>query len=469
MISGRRFIVNDLRRAQSRWKTFMQPGAPVNTFSPGKPGFSPFEFTTPADFDIIWAMIGVSKLLCGLVTPQDAQRYGRHSSRLPAGLLQFSADKKPIVVWNMTRACNLKCVHCYASASCAADRDEMSTAEAMKMIDDLAAFGVPTLLFSGGEPFLRKDLFELGEYAASKKIRTVISSNGTLIDSPTAKMIKNSGFSYVGVSLDGLRETNDRFRGADGAYDMAMAGIGCCLAEGIRVGLRFTINRSNYEEVPHVFDVMSHNSIPRVCFYHLVYSGRGSELFGESLPLPESRKTVEYIFSRTREIFASGKSVEVLTVDNHADGVLLYLKMLAEDPRRAGEIMTLLKYNGGNNSGIAIACVDWRGFVHADQFWRHKSFGNVRQRPFGDIWTDLSDPLLAGLKNRKGLLKGRCRICKYLDICNGNFRVRAEAVFGDTWAPDPACYLTDEEIGLTGEKLSQPGSGNEIFDFNWSK
>ena len=88
------------------------------------------------------------------------------------------------------------------------------------------------------------------------------------------------------------------------------------------------------------------------------------------------------------------------------------------------------------------------GYVHPDQFTQHITFGNVRERKFGDIWTDTAHPILAGLKNRKPLLKGRCGKCQYLDICNGNFRTRAEAVTGDFWESDPACYLTDEEIGL---------------------
>lgn len=443
------------------------PGGPFSG-RPVSPGWR-FLFTAGRDSDIIGRMIGVSKLLCGLVTPHDALRYGRHTSKLPSNLLQFSSDKKPIVVWNMTRECNLRCVHCYASAACAPDRDEMTTEEARAMIDDLAAFGVPTLLFSGGEPLMRKDIFALGEYARSKNVRTVISSNGTLAGAGTAERIKNSGFSYVGVSLDGLRETNDRFRGLAGAYDMAMDGIANCLSAGIRVGLRFTINRSNYREVPHIFDVMAERGIPRVCFYHLVYSGRGAALMDETLPLRESRETVGYIFARTREMFGSKKPVEVLTVDNHADGVLLYLETLKKDPKRAEEILELLKFNGGNNSGIAIACVDWRGEVHADQFWRHRSFGNVRQRPFSAIWTDVSDPLMAGLKNRKPLLKGRCGICKYLNICNGNFRVRAEAVFGDVWAPDPACYLTDGEIGLDDGKTAALRSKNECYEYEWMR
>jgi radical SAM protein with 4Fe4S-binding SPASM domain len=139
---------------------------------------------------------------------------------------------------------------------------------------------------------------------------------------------------------------------------------------------------------------------------------------------------------------------EILTVDNHADGVYLYLKLKQQTPQRAKKVLALLKKNGGNNSGIRIGAVDDLGNVHPDQFWWHYSLGNVLKRKFGDIWMDTEEPLMRGLKNRKGLLKGRCGRCQYLDLCNGNLRVRAEAVYGDIWAEDPACYLTDEEIGL---------------------
>lgn len=414
-------------------------------------------------------MIGVSKLLCGLVSPHDVQRYGRHSGKLPSNMLQFSVDKKPIVVWNMTRACNLSCVHCYASAACSPDADEMSAAEAKAMIDDLAAFGAPTLLFSGGEPLARNDLFELGAYAVARGIRTVISTNGTLIDDKAAVRIKEAGFSYVGVSLDGLRETNDRFRGLEGAYDAAIEGIKNCSRHGVKVGLRFTVNRSNFRQIPQIFGIMAENAIPRVCFYHLVYSGRGRGIVDHALTLREARQTSGLIFDLTANSFAEGRPVEVLTVDNHCDGVYLYMRALAEDPARAADIYTLLEYNGGNNSGIAIACVDQAGNVHPDQFWRHYSFGNVRQKPFSKIWTDLSDELMARLKNRKPHLKGRCSICKYLNICNGNFRVRAEAVFGDTWAPDPACYLTDAEIGAGADALKALENKGQLYEFEWLK
>jgi 12,18-didecarboxysiroheme deacetylase len=394
-------------------------------------------------------MIGISKLYCGTVEPSDALRYGRNSGKLPSHLLQFSKDKRPVVVWNVTRRCNLKCVHCYAHAKDRAESNELDTAQGKQLIDDLADFGAPVILFSGGEPLVRKDLPELAGYAVEKGMRAVISTNGTLITAPMARTLKNIGLSYVGISLDGMQDVNDRFRGVTGAFQSALRGIQNCQDAGIKVGLRFTINQFNVGEIPHIFELIEKMDIPRVCFYHLVYAGRGTELVKEDLTHEGTRKAVDLIINETRRLHASGKPKEVLTVDNHADGPYLYLRLLKEDPQRADEVLELLQWNEGNNSGRGIGCVSWDGEVYPDQFWRHLSLGNVLKRPFSEIWTDPSNPLLQKLKEKKKHVKGRCAGCRWLDICGGNFRVRAEATSGDVWAPDPACYLTDQEIALT--------------------
>ncbi len=393
-------------------------------------------------------MIGISKLYCGTVEPSDALRYGRMSSQLPSHLLQFSSDKRPVVVWNITRRCNLKCLHCYAHARNIPFDNELTTMEGKKLIDDLAGFGVPVLLISGGEPLARKDLPELAAYAVEKGMRAVISTNGTLITPQMAGTLKNIGLSYVGISLDGMEEINDRFRGVKGAFRSALKGIENCKKAGIKVGLRFTINKINVGEIPDLFKLIEENDIPRICFYHLVYAGRGSKLVEEDLSHEESRRAVDLIMDFTKKLHDQGKPKEVLTVDNHADGPYIYLRLKKENPERAKEVLELLKMNEGNNSGRGIGCISWDGEVHADQFWRHYSFGNVKDRPFSEIWTDTSDPLMNKLKEKKKYAKGKCATCKWLDICAGNFRVRSEAVTGDVWAPDPACYLTDEEISL---------------------
>ena len=394
-------------------------------------------------------MIGISKLYCGTVEPSDALRYGRLSSSLPSHLLQFSSDKRPVVVWNVTRQCNLKCVHCYAHAKNQLFENELTFEQGKTLIDDLAGYGVPVLLFSGGEPLVRKDLPDLAAYAVEKGMRAVISTNGTLISKNMARTLKEIGLSYVGISLDGMEAINDRFRGVPGSFKKAMQGIRNCKEAGIKVGLRFTINKANVQEIPPIFDLLEEIDIPRVCFYHLVYAGRGSKMVEEDLTHEETRAAVDLIMDRTKDLHDRGKPKEVLTVDNHADGPYLYLRLLKEDPERAKEVLELLKMNEGNNSGRGIGCISWDGSVHPDQFWRHHSLGNIKDRPFSEIWTDLSEPLLAKLKDKKNHVTGKCATCAWLSICAGNFRVRAEAVYDDVWAPDPACYLTDAEIQRT--------------------
>ena len=393
-------------------------------------------------------MIGISKLYCGTVEPSDALRYGRRAKDLPSHLLQFSIDKKPVVVWNVTRACNLRCVHCYAGAVENAGETEMDLREGIGLLDDLADFGAPVVLFSGGEPLMRADITALASHAVKLGMRAVISTNGTLISRDRAMELRDVGLSYVGVSLDGMEDVHDRFRGKRGAFRAAMNGIENCRSAGLKVGLRFTINRLNAAEIPAIFDLLEQWDIPRACFYHLVYSGRGSELVDQDLDRPESRRVVDMIMDRTKDLHDRGMPKEILTVDNHADGPYVYLRMVREGNPRAAEVLELLEMNEGNSSGRGIGCVSWDGAVHADQFWRHTTFGNVRERPFSRIWTDLSNPLMEKLKEKKLHVTGRCARCRWLDVCGGNFRVRAEAATGDLWAPDPACYLTDEEIGV---------------------
>ncbi len=391
-------------------------------------------------------MIGISKLYCGTIEASDPLRYGRLSKELPSHLLQFSSDKKPVVVWNATSACNLKCVHCYASAGKLKSRNELSTKQGLELIEDLADYGSPVILFSGGEPLLRKDLPELIEKAVKSKMRAVISTNGTLITPDLAMELSDYGLSYIGVSLDGLEEINDTFRGVTGAFKEAMKGIYHAMHQGIKVGLRFTMNKRNIGEIPKILDLMKAEGIPRICFYHLVYTGRAKELMEEDLTHEQTRQTLDLIMDRTKEMVSEGMGVEVLTVDNHADGPYVYLRMKSQGDPRAEEVLDLLKMNGGNSSGLGIGCINWVGEVYPDQFWRHKLLGSLKERRFSEIWDDTSNELLMKLKNKKDYVTGRCVKCRWLSVCGGNFRARAEAATGDTWGVDPACYLSDEEI-----------------------
>lgn len=398
-------------------------------------------------------MIDVTALYCGQETPAVPHRYGRSLTRTPMGgeayrLAPSAAERRPIVVWNVTRSCNLRCLHCYSDSEPKRYAGELTTAEAESLIEDLGRYRIPALLLSGGEPLVRPDLFHLASHARERGLRLVLSTNGTLITEAVANRIRRAGFSYVGISLDGLEEVNDRFRGMRGAFQRTLQGFRNLTAVGQKVGLRMTLTQQNVQDLPLIFDLIEREGIRRACFYHLVPAGRGQAMVG--LHPEETRRAIDIILERAQVLSRRDPPVEILTVDNHCDGPHLYLRLLQAGNPRAADVYEMLRWNGGGlySSGVGIACVDFVGHVHPDQFWMHHSLGNIRHRPFSEIWQDSTEPLLAKLRDRKRHLTGRCAACRFLDLCGGSFRVRAALATGDAWAPDPGCYLTDDEIGL---------------------
>lgn len=378
-------------------------------------------------------MIGVSKLYFGTIEESDKLRYRK------------GVHRRPVVVWNCTPFCNLACSHCYAAY--AGTQKVLTTVQAEAVIDDLAGFGVPVILFSGGEPFARPDIRHLAEYAKGKGIRVTFSTNGTLIDDDWADWIQRLGVSYVGISIDGTEAIHDEFRRHKGAYRKSLAAIRRLRDREVKVGLRVTMTRDNVQSIPRIFDLMREERVPRICLYHLVYTGRGREIAKTDLDHAEERAALDTIVTETRKCFESGFPVEVLTVDNHCDGIALYLKMKAEGHPNADKVLELLTLNGGNSSGQGIGCISWDGTVYPDQFWRNHPVGNVLETPFSKIWGEPEvGSLLEQMRRKKELVKGRCQSCKWLELCGGNFRARGEAATGDLWGEDPTCYLTDAEI-----------------------
>lgn len=381
-------------------------------------------------------MINLSRLLFDYETEGDRLRYRSDLKQT-----------RPIVVWNITRRCNLKCQHCYSDSKNRLYPGEVKTKEAHRILEDLASFKIPVVLFSGGEPLLRPDIFELVAQARDLGIRPVLSTNGTMISKNTARELKKVGLAYAGVSLDGVGERNDFFRGVSGAYLKTLKGIRNAQDAGIKTGLRFTITRLNMTEIPGIFDLLKQDKIVRACFYHLVCTGRGSNLVEVDLTPWETRQTMDTIIALSGVLFFEGRKAEILTVDNHADGAYLYLQVKKRDPVRAKRIYSLLKMNGGNRSGIGIAGMDWAGRICPDQFWQSRVLGNIHRKKFEEIWNNPKNPTLKRLREKPRRIKGRCGECRFLEICNGNFRARAEVILNDPWASDPACYLSDEEIG----------------------
>lgn len=392
-------------------------------------------------------MLNLTRVYCGVEQPQDGLRYG-HGHRAVAS----ASTRKPIVVWNITRRCNLKCIHCYADSEAREYPGELSYQECLTVLDDLAAFGVPAVLFSGGEPTIHPHFLDLVKEAKIRKLRVTISTNATLIDRKLAEALKEQDVSYVGISLDGIGATHDAFRGKKGAFEKTVQAFHHCAAAGVKSGLRLTLSRNTVNDLDNILDFIAKEDVKRVCFYHLVYSGRGSAT--QELTSEKAKGALDRILARTAQWVREGTPREVLTVDQPADAAYLLLKMRNENHPLLPKALELLRWNGGgaHSSGTGIGNIDSQGHVHPDQFWQTHDLGSVREKPFSKIWTESKDELLLGLRNRLPLLQGRCATCGWQKICGGGFRVRALQKFGNPWMEDPGCYLSQEEIssGLDG-------------------
>lgn len=353
----------------------------------------------------------------------------------------------PVVVWNLIRRCNLSCQHCYTSSSDKDFQGELSFQEIVRVLEDLKQFHVPALILSGGEPLLREDLFEVASHAKSLGFYVGLSSNGTLMDDITASNIAKAGFDYVGVSLDGLREHHDQIRGQVGAFDQSIEGIRRCSDHGVKVGIRFTPTRDNIGDLSKLMVLMGEEGVDRFYLSHWNYAGRGHANRGEDSAYKATRGVLDFLFDLVWKDLQAGGNREVVTGNNDADGPYFLMWVRQNMPEHFDRAEELLKRWGGNASGVGIANIDNRGFVHPDIFWWNHSLGSVRDRLFSEIWQDSGDSLMNGLRQRPRPVKGRCQRCSFFAICGGNTRVRAYQMTGDPWSEDPGCYLTDQEIG----------------------
>jgi len=404
-------------------------------------------------------MIAFTKLLCGTATVREVLTYTARPDETPTAMLHYVSQRGPLVVWNITRRCNLHCLHCYYNSDSQRAAHELTLEQGMRLIEDLRSARVPVLLFSGGEPLLRREIFALGRAAKDARLHPVLSTNGVLITEGVAAKLADAGFAYVGVSLDGMEEKHDAFRGETGAFARALSGLRAAKDAGLRTGVRFTVCADNLEDLPKVLDLVETEGIPRFCLYHLVYAGRGADVRERDINAQQRRAMLDLLIHKTLDWCRRGIDSEILTVDNHADGIYVAEYVRKHLPGRIDEVEELIRLHGGCSAGTKFGSIDAEGNVHPCQFWEHVSLGNVRQRPFSEIWADESHPVLAKLRAMPDPLRGeRCAPCRYRAVCGG-CRVRAEAVYGDAWGDDPACYLSEEEIGVAGRAAAVKGEG----------
>lgn len=381
----------------------------------------------------------------------------------PTPIGKVKKPKGPVVIWNLIRRCNLACKHCY---SISADYDfpgELSTCEIFNVMEDLKKFGVPVLILSGGEPLLHPDIFTISKKAKDMGFYVGLSTNGTLINKDNINDITKIDYNYVGISIDGIKNTHDQFRRKTGAYDASMQAVRLCRENNIKVGLRFTMTQDNAHELDQLLGIMDTEDINKFYLSHLNYAGRGNRNRKDDVTHIITREALDLLFRKCWEDTLADKGREYVTGNNDADGVYLLHWVRKHFPDKAEHIKTKLEQWGGNSSGVNIANIDNLGNVHPDTFWWHYNVGNVKQRPFSEIWMDTTDPIMRGLKQKPRAIKGRCGQCRYFKICGGNTRIRALQLTHDPWAEDPACYLSDNEIGLEPNAIKRVAVSNETY------
>ncbi|MCP5074162.1 MAG: heme d1 biosynthesis radical SAM protein NirJ [Rhodobacteraceae bacterium] len=366
----------------------------------------------------------------------------------PVRMRRGNGPVKPVVIWNLTRRCNLKCRHCYTVSADVDFPGELSHKQAIETLEDLGRFQVPAIILSGGEPLDRKDLFTIAKRARELTRVLALSTNGTKIHDETADQVAEIGFDYVGISIDGIGATNDWFRGVDGAFEAAVRGVRELKNRGVKVGLRFCLTEGTQHHLPDLLQLCDDEGVDKFYLSHLVYAGRGDKNRGEDAHHLMTRKAMDLLIERAWQTASDFTPLDIVTGNNDADaGYFLDWAARNFEAAKVGYLRDHLTAWGGNSSGLGVANIDFVGDVHPDTYWSDYTVGNVKETPFSTLWTG-SDPMLATLRTRPRPLKGRCGACKLRDVCGGNTRIRALQLTGDPWAEDPACYLTNSEIGV---------------------
>ncbi len=349
-----------------------------------------------------------------------------------------------IAIWNFTNRCNLSCMHCYSRADLDST-DTLSTEDIMRTLPKLKANGVKFIIFSGGEPLTRKDLFEIAQRCRELGIITYLSTNGLYVGHKNAQKILDT-FDYVGISIDGSEKTHDHFRGLEGSFAMSMEAVRLLNSYGkSKVGIRFTITKETYADLQFIFELAEKENIPKIYISHLVYSGRGLDNLKMDLTKDQRREAVEFILDKAFAYHESGREIEIVTGNMEQDALLFLERFGKKYPDLKEKMRQRLIEWGGNSAGRKLLNIDSEGNVKPDPFFP-QTIGNILKQDFSDIWTNDPTPLLQKLREHPRRISGKCSRCEQIDICNGGSRSRAYAIYGDMWAEDPSCYLNETEI-----------------------
>lgn len=341
-----------------------------------------------------------------------------------------------LVSYSITAKCNLKCKHCYSESSEEAGYDDLTTDESLRVIDEIADWGIGLLIFDGGEPLCREDFFEVARYACGKRIRTVIGSNGTMIDRVTASRLLSSGIQSVAISIDGAdAETHDWFRGKNGTFEAALAGASSCKAEGLPFQFNMVIRKQTLSQVPEMLRLALECGADAAEFFDLVLAGRAKEACREqTLSLQERQEVMEWLAEAQIDC-----PIVIRVPACPMYPLILKQKQIRPQHISAEALARIPYYRGGCAAGMPFGYLVVRanGEINPCMLLQ-VNLGNAKEKSIRQIWQE--SPILAQLRSRE-LLNGGCSRCSYRDVCAG-CRGRAYAETGDMLASDPGCWIT---------------------------
>jgi radical SAM protein with 4Fe4S-binding SPASM domain len=374
-------------------------------------------------------MINLTRLLRTDETEREVKRHqGKEAKDVPKHLIRYSKVSSPMVVWNITRKCNLSCSVCHLDSAATADEGELTTEEAMDFIDQMAEIGVPLISVYGGEPLTRKDFLELASHAHMKGLRMIFSTNANLVTGKMAEKIRDSGITYVGIDLDGFAQQNGGFDVLDG-LNRAMPAIQHLKEAGLGCGVRITLGNFNSHKLQDIVRAIENSGLKRFAVCQLLDGRPWKEVRAERLEI------MKFLTDYTMR----SPSMEVITEHVYADGVYILERLKRKDPQRVRRISKLLALQGGCPAGRKLINVDHLGFVHPCMYWKEHNLGSIKKGGLADLWAK-GNLFPEKLRNRIHHLRGKCSNCGYTALCGG-CRSRAERYLGDCFRSDPACYL----------------------------
>ena len=337
------------------------------------------------------------------------------------------------IAWEITRRCNLKCIHCRSSSEIEVkDHPDFSTQEAFRIIDDIISYAKPVIVLSGGEPLLRMDVFEVARYGTEKGLRMCLATNGTLVNDKICEKIKNSGIKIVSLSLDGSEETvHDNFRNQKGAFAGTINAAQLFQKHGIEFIINSSFTKRNQEDIPRIYKLAKELGATAWYMFMIVPTGRGEEIMNELISKEDYEEVLEWHYQMEK-----GEK-EMLVRPTCAPH---YYRIVLQKSKEEGtkfERRTLKFSTGGAKGCIAgqlIALIDVDGDVLPCSYFP-KSAGNIKVQSFKDIWEN--SELFKELRDFKKY-KGKCGSCEYVSVCGG-CRARAYSVYGDYLEEEPFC------------------------------